>query len=128
MSHRVLIALGSNHQPAAHIQWASQRILWMLERNGGTDTGSTPRLSRRLWTTDIHGTGPHYLNRLILCDVGEARTANEIEAALKAIEAETRRAPGRVTIDLDLMQYDEERYHLRDWPRPYIQQLLPDLQ
>ena len=40
---------------------------------------------------------------------------------------ETQRSREHVTIDLDLMQYDSQRYHLKDWSRPYIQLLLPDI-
>jgi 2-amino-4-hydroxy-6-hydroxymethyldihydropteridine diphosphokinase len=43
---------------------------------------------------------------------------------LKQTEQLTGRTKQHVTIDLDLMQYETERYHLSDWERPYIQQLL----
>jgi 2-amino-4-hydroxy-6-hydroxymethyldihydropteridine diphosphokinase len=68
-----------------------------------------------------------YLNQLVY-----ATTALEVEElieALKAIErqmgrtAEDRRQ-GIVRIDLDLMQYNDERHHLRDWERPYIKALV----
>ena len=32
-----------------------------------------------------------------------------------------------VRIDLDILEYDGEKHHLRDWERPYVQQLLPKL-
>ncbi len=121
MTHRpapatVLIAFGSDTLPAAHIQWASQRIALLL-----TDLRLTPTL----WTEDIHGTGRYYMNRLALGTT--TLTVEELQQTLKDIEAETGRTKGRVTIDLDLMQYDSRRYHVSDWPRPYIQQLLPTL-
>jgi len=112
----VLIALGSDTQSAAHIQWASQRLALLL-----TDL----RLSPTLWTEDIHGTGRYYMNRLATGIT--LLPADQLQQALKDIEAETGRSKGRVTIDLDLMQYGDQRYHLRDWPCPYIQQLLPML-
>lgn len=34
------------------------------------------------------------------------------------------RTAGIVRIDLDLLQYDNDRYHLRDWERDYIKKLL----
>jgi len=63
-----------------------------------------------------------YMNRLVsgYTDM----SPDEIGQKLKSVEAETRRTRETVTIDLDLMAYDDLRYHLRDWPRPYIQQLL----
>ena len=54
-------------------------------------------------------------------------TADEIAAQLKEIEAAAHRSKQCVTLDLDLMLYDHLRHHLRDWPRPYIQLLLPDI-
>ena len=54
-------------------------------------------------------------------------TVSELEQQLKEIESQLGRTKQQVTIDLDLMLYDEKQYHLADWPRPYIQQLLPDI-
>jgi len=117
MSHRILIALGSNSRQSAHIQWASQRLSLLLDQ---------PLFSRTLWTPDNSGNGKMYMNRLVS---GYTHlTTEEIEQNLKAIEAETHRTTEAVTIDLDLMAYDDCRYHLRDWPRPYIQELLALLQ
>ena len=114
---QVIIALGSNTQQAAHMQWATTRLARLL--------GSL-RMTRRLWTEDIKGSDCLYMNCLAAGTT--TLTADELTQALKTIEAETGRTKGRVTLDLDLMLYDARRYHLSDWPRPYIQQLLPDLQ
>ena len=114
--HRVLIALGSNYHQNAHIQWASGRLSCLLH---------DMQLSRKLWTQDIHGTGQWYMNRLAAGFT--CLSIDEINKKLKETEAETCRTKEFVTLDLDLMLYDEERFHLRDWPRPYIQLLLPDI-
>lgn len=112
---QVLIALGSNTRQSVHIQWASQRLSCLLDNM---------RLSHKLWTTDIHGTGIMYMNQLAL---GYTNLTPEVlEKVLKTIEAEAGRSKEHVTIDLDLMQYDQQRYHLKDWPRPYVQQLISD--
>ena len=116
MMNYVIVALGSNHLPAAHIRWASTRLATLLVG---------VRFSRTLWTPDIHGTGSYYMNRLA---TGFTELPIEtLQLTLKAIEAETCRTKGSVTIDLDLMQYDGQRYHESDWPRPYIQQLITDI-
>ena len=109
----VLIALGSNHHQSAHILWASQRLAALL---------ADVTLSPILWTPDIHGRGLWYMNRLL-----RARTMlspTQLTALLKQIEQETQRTKQHVTIDLDLMQYDDQRFHLDDWQRPYIQNLI----
>lgn len=112
----VIISLGSNHRQAAHIQWASQWLQTML-----TDT----TCSRLLWTTDIKGSGIVYMNRLIKGTTD--LSADSLNALLKAAEQRCGRQGSRVSVDLDLMQYDQQRLHLRDWPRPYIQQLINDI-
>ena len=66
-----------------------------------------------------------YMNRLVRGTT--SLHYDELQQLLKSIEASTGRSPHSVTIDLDLMQYDQQRYHEKDWPRPYIQQLLPDI-
>lgn len=114
--HQVLIAIGSNAQQNAHIQWASERLSCLI---------SGIQLSRKLWTQDIHATGQWYMNRLAAGYT--TLSVDEINQQLKTTEAEACRTKERVTLDLDLMLYDQERFHLRDWPRPYIQRLLPDI-
>lgn len=109
----VLIALGSNYHQSAHILWASQRLAALL---------ADVTLSPILWTPDIHGRGLWYMNRLL-----RARTMlspTQLTALLKQIEQETQRTKQHVTIDLDLMQYDDQRFHLDDWQRPYNQNLI----
>ena len=54
-------------------------------------------------------------------------TVSELEQQLKETESRLGRTKQQVTIDLDLMLYDDRQFHLTDWPRPYIQQLLPDI-
>lgn len=116
MTHHIIIAIGSNASPAAHVQWASQ---WL------SGTFRDVRLSRTLWTPDVKGTGRCYMNRLAVATT--SRSCQDVERLLKQAEGRTGRTPGNVTLDLDLMQYDGARYHLSDWPRPYIQQLIPDI-
>lgn len=114
--HQVLIAIGSNYLQNAHIQWASGRLVSLLYNIC---------LSRKLWTQDIHGNGQWYMNRLAAGYT--SLSVDEISTSLKQIEKDTCRTKDCVTLDLDLMLYDNQRYHLCDWPRPYIQQLLPDI-
>ena len=114
--HKVLIAIGSNERQSVHVQWASERLSQLLDNI---------RLSSRLWTTDVKGSGRWYMNRLAAGNT--LLTVPELEQQLKQLERAAGRNQERVTLDLDLMQYDNDRYHLNDWPRPYIQRLLPDM-
>jgi 2-amino-4-hydroxy-6-hydroxymethyldihydropteridine diphosphokinase len=116
MTHRILIALGSNYLQAAHLQWAVQRLSQFV---------TEMHLSRSLWTPDIKGSGMMYMNQLVMGTT--TLSAAALEQELKTSEKATGRTKQQVTIDLDLMRYDDERFHLRDWPRPYIQQLIDDV-
>ena len=113
---QVIIALGSNTQQQAHIQWASQALATLL-----TDISA----SRVIWTQDIKGSGQWYLNKLM---AGHTLLSREqLEQQLKALEQRAGRTKQHISIDLDLMMFDQEKLHLNDWPRPYIQNLLPDI-
>ena len=112
----VIISLGSNYHQGVHIQWASERLSQLL---------SDVHYSRKLWTQDIHHRNIWYMNRLVIAKT--SLSVEELERTLKAIETETLRTPEHITIDLDLMQYDGQRYHLKDWSREYIQLLIDDI-
>jgi 2-amino-4-hydroxy-6-hydroxymethyldihydropteridine diphosphokinase len=113
MKHRVIVALGSNCRQIAHIHWASERLSFLLD---------DCRLSRVLWTADIKGSGKWYINRLA---AGYTELAvDDLQQLLKQTEAETGRTKEAVTIDLDLLQYDDQRYHERDWQRLYVTRII----
>ncbi len=114
--HRVLIALGSNYRQAVHLQWAAQRLSVFI---------SDLHFSHTLWTEDVKGNGSMYMNQLVTGTT--TLSLAEVEQLLKEAEIASGRTKQQVTIDLDLMLYDDERFHLRDWPRPYIQQLINDI-
>ena len=116
MKHEVIIALGSNCRQAAYIRWASERLAWLLDEC---------RLSRVLWTADIKGSGKWYMNRLAAgCT---ELSADDLQQLLKQTEAETGRTKEVVTIDLDLLQYDSQRYHEKDWQRNYVSAIINDI-
>lgn len=113
MKHQVLIALGSNTRQPVHIQWASERLSFLL---------SDCRLSRTLWTADIKGSGKWYMNRLI--EGTTELSVEDLQVLLKETETAAGRTKQMVTIDLDLMRYDDVRYHEKDWQRSYIQNIM----
>ena len=116
MKHRVIIALGSNCCQSAHIHWASERLSFLLD---------DCRLSSMLWTADIKGSGKWYMNRLA---AGYTElSADDLQQLLKQTEAETGRTKETVTIDLDLLQYDIQRYHEKDWQRNYVSAIINDI-
>jgi len=56
----------------------------------------------------------------------------QLSARLKEVERsfgrnEAKRRLGIVPIDLDILEFDGERRHLKDWERPYVKELLIEL-
>ena len=69
-----------------------------------------------------------YLNQL--CSGTTAFGPNLLSEVLKETEkrqGRTHNEDGIVTLDLDLLQYDDQRFHHRDWERPYVKDLIKEL-
>ena len=133
--HRVMLCLASNCQQEQYMAAARERLATLM---------GDPRFTSEHWTEPVatHGdrnavqtdsaqrSSPHvlYLNQL-----ATGTTALGVEALnqrLKEIERELDRkhdGSGIVTIDIDLLEYDGEHYHLRDWERDYVKDLLIEL-
>lgn len=119
MTHSVVIALASNQDQEQHLNEAKRRLGHILTVNRYTDA---------IWTDPISSKRPcRYLNQLLYATT--EMSCDEFQKALKTIEADMGRTQedriqGIVRIDLDLMRYDDTRYHLPDWDREYIRKLL----
>ena len=85
--------------------------------------------TRAIYTKPIHSLRQEpYLNQL--CEGTTALGFNLLNEVLKETEkrlGRTHNEDGIVTIDLDLLEYDGERYHLRDWDRNYVKDLINEL-
>ena len=109
-----------NDQQKQHLEAARQQLALLL---------SDLHFTTEHWTDPVHNLHPaQYLNQL--CEGTTTFSANLLEEVLKEIEkrlGRTKNEDGIVAIDLDLMLYDDERHHLRDWERHYIKDLLGEL-
>ena len=69
-----------------------------------------------------------YLNQL--CKGVTELGPNLLSEVLKETERRLGRRhneDGIVVIDLDLLQYDKERFHIKDWERNYVKDLMKEL-
>lgn len=74
-------------------------------------------------------------NNLFLNCLGVATTRyayNQLRHAFKRIErrlgdSHGLRTTGCVRMDIDILEYDYQRYHEADWDRPYVKELLAQL-
>ena len=113
--HHVIISIGSCFHAAAHVTWASQLLSGML---------SAPCFSSTLWTRDHHGRPIYYMNRLVSGDT--ILSEEQLTMILKQAEGKTGRKAHHVTLDLDLLAYDNNLLHPSDWERDYVRRLLKD--
>ena len=118
--HTVLMALGSNHATAdVLIEKAIQLISSFI-----TDL----RCTEILTTEPIGIISEPFHNCLVTGHT--VLDADQLVASLKKTERDCgdRRSLRRknvIMMDIDLLLHDTERYHLPDWNKCYIQQLLP---
>ena len=124
-SHSVVISLASNYGQQQNLHRARQCLEQILSSCHYTEAIWTEPFSSSV----VGGASPAmYLNQLVTATT--TLSVKTLESSLKAVERQlgrtaADRCQGIVRIDLDLMLYDGNRYHLKDWSRPYIQALLP---
>ena len=122
MGHKVILSLASNRFQAKNLSRARQCL---------EEIFSDLRYSREHWTEPVGNAKRRdaYLNQLATGTTTlDEETLNE---RLKQMElsfgrTQAKRLLGIVPIDLDILQYDDERRHLLDWQRPYVTELIGD--
>lgn len=118
--HSIIISLASNYDQQGNLAKAREQLKVLL---------SDIQFTKELWTQPVnnHRQEP-YLNQL--CQATTNLGANLLSEVLKELEkrlGRTHNEEGIVTIDLDLMAYDGQRHHLKDWDRSYIKELISEL-
>lgn len=119
MPHNILISLASNYEQESNLALARLKLGKLLEPIS---------YSEAIWTEPVNVQRPDlYFNQLLHAQTN--LSVQDLQIGLKGIECDMGRnsddrRQGIVRIDLDLMLYDEERYHLRDWERTYMKKLL----
>ena len=111
--HYVIIALGSNVS-RDHLPKARQLMGEWLNVTATSDI---------IATEPIGMSSPDFHNQLLECTT--ALTLDRLTLRTKATEQTLGRQHGKgiVSIDIDIMQYDDTRLHPDDWNREYIIEL-----
>ena len=118
--HQILISLASNENQEARLADAREQLTQLL---------TEVHFTSAIWTEPVNTSRKTpYLNQL--CKGTTAFGVNLLCEVLKETEKRLGRIhneDGIVAIDLDLLLYDDQRFHLRDWSRDYIKNLLGEL-
>ena len=118
--HQIIISLASNKDQESHIAAAREQLVQLLTEANFTSA---------IWTEPINSIRKEpYLNQLCqgTTALGEGLLCEVLKETEKRL-GRTRNEDGIVAIDLDLLQYDERKHHLRDWGRNYVKDLLNEL-
>ena len=118
--HHIIISLASNINHEASLEAARTQLTQLL---------TEVHFTSAIYTEPV-GTlrREPYLNQL--CKGTTALGFNLLNEVLKEIEkrlGRTHNEDGIVTVDLDLLEYDGERFHHRDWERNYVKDLINEL-
>lgn len=122
MSHHVIISIASNRNQKRNLARARSYLEELL-------SGMT--CSSELWTEPYgEHTASLYLNQLVAGTYGG--TLSELVTLLKQKENDMGRTDrdrrmGIVEIDLDLLRFGHQKFHLTDWDRPYVLQLITEI-
>ena len=149
--HEVIISLGSNENQEANLAKAREQLTQLMtevhftsaiwtepidhsplnidhSRCNAKDGQQTSAAANNGQWSIVNGQSKKYLNQLckgttafgegLLCEV-----LKETEKRIGRIKNED----GIVVIDLDLLEYDGKRHHLRDWNRDFVKNLLNEL-
>lgn len=119
--HKTILSLGSNHEPQANLNKALLKIGALL---------SDAKQSQRLWTMPIGISSDKFLNMMV--SGYTSLTLNDFTSATKVIEADCGRTAdderkGCVMLDIDIMEFDGQRFHSDDWNREYINTLSKEI-
>ena len=118
--HHIIISLASNINHEAHLEAARIQLTQLLNE---------VHFTRAIYTDPVGKTyDAKYLNQL--CQGTTALGMNLLNEVRKEIEirlGRTRNEDGIVAIDLDLLEYDRQRHHLKDWERNYVKDLINEL-
>lgn len=119
MKHQVIIALGTNVEKAKILQ-AITTLQTLISDIKVSEIIPTLPLGSKFQHTQFY-------NALALGTTTKA--ADEMTMCLKDIEracgdTSSLRQSGHVVLDLDLMKYDNKKFHTSDWDREYIKELM----
>jgi 2-amino-4-hydroxy-6-hydroxymethyldihydropteridine diphosphokinase len=125
--HHIIISLASNYHQEANLEAAREQLTQLLTEVHFTSAIYTEPVGN-VPCSMFHVQSSMYLNQL--CQGTTALGMNLLNEILKELEKRQGRAhndDGIVTLDLDLLEYDGERFHHRDWERDYIKNLINEL-
>ncbi|QYR10544.1 2-amino-4-hydroxy-6-hydroxymethyldihydropteridine diphosphokinase [Prevotella sp. Rep29] len=120
-THELIISIGTNVDHDLNMTLAKRALLTLLPDM----TFTTEK-----WTNPVDAESDKFLNCLALATTRHG--AKQIVRAFKQIERKCgdtkgKRSKGTITVDIDILKYDDEIFHKEDWQRGYIRALMREI-
>lgn len=120
-THELIISIGTNVDHDLNMTLAKRALLTLLPDM----TFTTEK-----WTIPVDAESDKFLNCLALATTRHG--AKQIVRAFKQIERKCgdtkgKRSKGTITVDIDILKYDDEIFHKEDWQRGYIRALMREI-
>ncbi len=118
---KLIVAIGSNYDQKENVDFGKKKLKSIL--------GDTVYFSREVWTHPVGIKSDNFLN--CICVAETHHTPGQLRSAFKRIEKQCGRCiknnrEGKITLDLDILQYGDEKFHTDDWKRDYVTKLIDD--
>lgn len=120
-NYEIVIALGTNENQETNMRTAKQLLRQLF---------SDIEFTKSIWTKPIGMQSERFLNCLAIAHTKHREP--QISSALKRIEircGNTRalRTVNIVRMDIDILLFDHQRLHEKDWKRSYIKNLMKEI-
>lgn len=121
--HKLIVGIGSNCEQKQNVDFGKRKLKAIL--------GHSAYFSEEVWTQPIGMESDNFLN--CICVAETTHTMGQLTHAFKRIEKQCGRCAknnkaGKITLDLDILQYGDEKFHTDDWKRDYVAKLIDDLE
>ena len=120
-SKQVILALGTNVNQERNMKQVRQLLV---------DTWPDMKFTTPKWTQPIGMASDRFYNCLAYTEVEES--LEELTEKVKNMEricgnTETERSLNRIQMDIDILLYGDNKLHIDDWQRDYIQELMNEI-
>lgn len=120
---KIIVSLGSNSNQIENIKFAKQKLEIIL--------GENTLFTNEIWTEPIGMVSNKFLN--CLCVAATKHTKSQLDKAFKHIEKQCQRSKkndkqNKITLDIDILLFGDEKFHPQDWERGYVRKLMEDIE
>lgn len=120
-SHQLFISIGTNINQEEKLSLAKNMLRGLF---------TNIVFSSEIWTEPIGIQTDEFLNCIAMASTKHG--LKQIERALKQIErrcgdTKSKRTENIISMDIDILQYGDEKFHVEDWKRDYVTKLMKEL-